>query len=95
MAHQETRSVTFTFRSSSLESAVYIVGSFTNPPWEVRQQLFETVTEEGEDNIKTFTSVPFELPTGNWLYKFVTESGEWLCDESAEMGKPNPGLSCH
>ena len=84
MASPETRSITISCRSSCQGPVVYVVGSFTNPPWDIRYELLGP-NRQDDDTTATFSKT-FDLPVGEWQYKFVTESGKWFCDESAEIG---------
>ena len=78
-----TRTVVISYHGPYTEAAIYVVGAFTSPPWEVRHLLSETDLQ----GVKFFISPPLEVPMGEWHYKFVMESGEWLCDDSEEIGR--------
>lgn len=90
---QPTQSVTITFKSLGAYPPVSLVAAFTNPPWQP-QELDYVTQHESNGDAKYEFSKTFEIPEGEWQYKFHLGSGAWVCDESVETGKTVPNVPC-
>ena len=81
-----THAVTLTFERHDLQPPVFVAGSFTQPPWQPIQMELSVSKQEGGEAIAF--SKTFDIPEGQWEYKFKLGVGDWwVCDERAKIGE--------
>ena len=86
-------SVRITLTDSGLAPPIYILASFTSPPWEPHKMKCRGVQAQAYDNptvkevVYTFWG-RFDIDPGVWRYRFRVGSENWLlCNHLAETGK--------
>ena len=89
----EKKSVRITLIDSGLAPPIYILASFTSPPWEPHKMKFVGVRGQAYDDpsvaqvVYTFWK-RFDIDPGEWKYRFRVGVTEWLlCSHLAETGK--------
>lgn len=76
--------VTITYTHQDAQPPVYLVGSFSEPPWHP-QEMKHTKTDD-DRQFHFFKEVLLE-PGGTFQYKFRLGPGEWwVLDETAPVG---------
>lgn len=87
------KSVEIALVNSGLSPPVYILASFTSPPWEPHEMKFVGIRREAYDNpnveqvVHTFWAL-FDIGPGVWEYRFRVGMTTWfVCNHLAETGK--------
>ena len=87
------KSVQITLIDSGLSPPIFVLASFTSPPWEPHMMKFVGVQGQAYDDpsvvqvVYTFWE-QFDIDPGVWKYRFRVGMREWLlCDHLAETGK--------
>ena len=87
------KSVEITLVNSGLSPPIYILASFTSPPWEPHKMKFRGIADRAYDNPNVMQLVytfwrRFDIDPGVWKYRFrVGVTGWFLVDHLAEKGK--------
>ncbi|KAJ6446396.1 curved DNA-binding protein [Purpureocillium lavendulum] len=83
-----TALVTISFRRPGTQPPVFVAGSFTDPPWQLRQMQC-TRDDSGENHFTVQVSVQ---PGQEYTYKFkVGDDGDWVLDQHASIATHDDG----
>lgn len=89
----EKKSVRITLADSGLSPPVYVLASFTNPPWKPHELMAAGARGQAYDD-PSVVQVDykfwgqFDVDPGVWTYKFRVGWTDWLlCDHRTETGK--------
>ena len=78
---------------SGLSPPVYVLASFTSPPWKPHELMAEGARGQAYDDPSVVQVVysfwgDFDVDPGVWTYKFRVGVTNWLlCDHRTERGK--------